>query len=208
MTAAASQFNGIPACLARFASPERWVAWSGDPKRKAPLSPTGRAASSSDQATSGTFDQVRTVGGGVGIMLSPGDTPIDLVAFDLGDFRDPETGMIDQWALDLINRAGSYTEVTPSGGGLHILGTGAVQEFGGSLDRPNGGHAEVYARTGRYITVSGQHLEGRPTELADVSALFLEHIQEKRRPAGPDPYHTFAQNAHRGNGADNAGTWL
>jgi hypothetical protein len=43
-----------------------------------------------------------------------------LGAFD--DCRDPKTGELVQWAVDLVTKANAYSEVTPSGTGMRVIG--------------------------------------------------------------------------------------
>ncbi len=45
----------------------------------------------------------------------------DLIGIDLDTARDPSSGWIDPLALDIIKQADSYTEVSPSGYGFHII---------------------------------------------------------------------------------------
>ncbi|WP_292295015.1 phage/plasmid primase, P4 family, partial [Marivita sp.] len=76
------------------------------------------------------------------------------------------------WAQQLIDRCGSYAEWTPSGNGARILG--CVPEGFRSIhtkrNHDKGGEYEIYSnvKTGRYITVSGQQIEGTPSHLADL----------------------------------------
>ncbi len=48
-----------------------------------------------------------------------------LIGIDLDTVRDPGSGWIDPLALDIIARAGSYTEISPSGYGFHIICRGS-----------------------------------------------------------------------------------
>jgi len=61
---------------------------------------------------------------GVGFVL----TGTEIVAIDLDHCRDPATGKIDPWAQALIEKAGSYVEITVSGTGLRVIGKGAGKE--------------------------------------------------------------------------------
>jgi primase-polymerase (primpol)-like protein len=53
---------------------------------------------------------------GVGFVLGDG-----VVGIDLDDCRDPVTGEITPEAQEIVRRLHSYTEVSPSGTGLHIF---------------------------------------------------------------------------------------
>ena len=59
---------------------------------------------------------------------------------DLDDCRDPETGEIASWAQQIVDALESYTEVSPSGRGLHILVKAALPEHVGRKQ----GAVEVY----------------------------------------------------------------
>jgi hypothetical protein len=74
---------------------------------------------------------------------------------DLDDVRNPVTRFIDKWAADLINAINSYSEVSPSGRGVHIFVRGTVDK-----GRKKDG-VEVYS-SGRYFTVTGNHVPGTP----------------------------------------------
>src|ERR1017187_7484273 len=74
-----------------------------------------RRASIIDPSTWGTYEECvanvgthRTVG--IGIVL--GDE--DLICIDLDDVRDPETGVINDGAMDIIRDLGSFTEISTS----------------------------------------------------------------------------------------------
>src|SRR5262249_47984794 len=104
----------------------------------------------------------------------------ELAAFDLDDCRDPNTGAIEPAAQQLIARAGSYTEGTPSNGGLRIigLGGGAKLHKKGRVPGGNGMSIEFFRRAERFITVTGNALPGTTSELADIDALLDEIFAE------------------------------
>ncbi len=57
---------------------------------------------------------------------------------DLDSCRDPETGHIEAWAMKIVELLDSYTEVSPSGRGLHVWVRGKVpgdRRCRGKLDR-------------------------------------------------------------------------
>ena len=51
-----------------------------------------------------------------------------IAAFDVDDCRDAGSGALHEWAQRLIERCGSYAEITPSREGIRILGTGSGPE--------------------------------------------------------------------------------
>ena len=85
----------------------------------------------------------------------------DIAAFDIDDCRDPATGDIAPEAMAIVDRATSYTEMTPSGTGLRVIGYG----FGDKMHRKQtipGSAVEVesYRKAERYIVVTGNPLPG------------------------------------------------
>ena len=85
--------------------------------------PTARTASSTDPATWSSFDEVVTAyeaGGfdGIGFVFTKGDP---YCGIDLDDCRDPSRVRSRPWAQAIIDELASYTEVSPSGTGVHII---------------------------------------------------------------------------------------
>jgi primase-polymerase (primpol)-like protein len=124
--------NEIPI---RLREHPQWICWriqrrSGK-ETKVPIDPTtGDFASTTDATTWGTFktalDRARRANvDGIGFVFTEGDP---FVGVDLDDCRDAETGALDQTAIEVITRLHSYTEVSPSGTGLHIIARGTLPE--------------------------------------------------------------------------------
>jgi P4 family phage/plasmid primase-like protien len=214
--------NAPPPSLASLATLPVWVAWQlNQQDKKVPYSPaTGRAASATDPGTWGTFsdacarvdDRIEkgylpsgpdgSGKGGVGIVLGWNDTAdFGLVGFDLDTCRDPATGEMTPWALVVLAKLNSYTEISPSGTGVktflrvntkaeqdriakHLKAT--THEF--KMSRPGRGlHApgvEVYA-TGRYFTVTGRGLTEYPSGLRSVTLTDLQPVL--KMPDTPHP---------------------
>jgi putative DNA primase/helicase len=133
----------------------QWVVWKavGDKPDKVPYSSrSGRRASSTDLITWSTFKEAleaykRAEFAGLGFVFSSGDpyTGIDL------DDCVAENGEIELWALEIVRTFNSYTELSASGTGLHIIVRGDV---------PNRrkGEVEVYSSK-RFFTVTGHVVE-------------------------------------------------
>jgi putative DNA primase/helicase len=133
----------------------QWVVWRavGDKPDKSPYSPrTARKASSTDLITWSTFKEAleaykHAEFAGLGFMFSSGDpyTGVDL------DDCVAEDGEIELWALEIVRYFNSYTELSASGTGLHIIVRGDV---------PNRrkGEVEVYSSK-RFFTVTGHVVE-------------------------------------------------
>jgi putative DNA primase/helicase len=91
---------------------------------------------------------------GIGFCFSKTDP---YCGVDLDGSRDPQTGEIQYWARDIIARLDSYTEISPSGSGVHII-TKATLADGGMNLKP----IELYS-SGRFFTVTANHLPETPT---------------------------------------------
>nr|WP_246045795.1 hypothetical protein [Halorussus ruber] len=146
---------------------------------KIPVTPgSGEFASSTDSETWTGFetalDYVQTGNAaGIGFVFTD-DDPI--VGVDLDDCRDPETGDADDAALDIIDRLDSYTEVSPSGTGYHVLIKGDLPD-----GRNRRGSFELYD-TARFFTVTGDHVEETPMRVARrqdaLAAIHREYVQD------------------------------
>jgi len=179
-------FNNIPAELKR---PRQWICWKGVPKDngkldKIPKNPrTGRNAQTNNPPTWDSFDEAvkaqRKYGfDGVGFVFTKRD---DYVGIDIDGCIDPETGNIQRWAQNYIKEINSYTEITPSGKGIHIITKGKLHPGGRKK-----GNVEVYEQ-GRFFTVTGNHIKNTPKkvmirtrELAEFHKKVFKH--DYRRP--------------------------
>lgn len=103
---------------------------------------------------------------GLGFVLSrkSGDDAPGVVGVDLDKCRDPQTGILETWAQEVVDRLRSYTEVSPSGRGLRIFVLAKLPPQGRKR-----GHFECY-ETGRYVTVTGQRVEGTPATIEERQA--------------------------------------
>ena len=145
-----------------------------DKRTKVPYVPSDpcRRASVTDPSTWGTFREARDAfehgkADGVGIVLGDG-----LVGVDLDECRDSENGTIDPNARTIITKLDSYTELSPSRKGVHILLHGALPR-----GRRRKGTVEMYEHA-RYFTVTGAHLPTTPTTIEDrTAALATVHAE-------------------------------
>ena len=95
-----------------------------------------------------------------------------LVGVDLDECRDSENGTIDPNARTIITKLDSYTELSPSRKGVHILLHGALPR-----GRRRKGTVEMYEHA-RYFTVTGAHLPTIPTTIEDrTAALATVHAE-------------------------------
>ena len=149
----------------------QWVVWryearpGKDKPAKRPYSPrTGRPARTDGPATWGIWPQALARyqhGGwdGLGLVFSAADP---YAGIDLDECRDPETGEIASWAEPLVDALESYTEISPSGRGLHILVKATLPDHAGRKQ----GAVEVYDAL-RYFAVTGERLAGTPASLEE-----------------------------------------
>ncbi|WP_318571278.1 hypothetical protein [Salinigranum marinum] len=78
---------------------------------------------------------------------------------DLDDCRDSTTGELTSWAQDIVDRLDSYSEVSPSGRGVHVIVEGELPP-----GRNRRGDVEMYDEA-RFFTVTTDHIEGTPTSV-------------------------------------------
>ncbi|WP_435078785.1 phage NrS-1 polymerase family protein [Halococcus sp. AFM35] len=178
MTFSDSQLETIPAQLVDC---EQWVCWretvrDGKPTKLPVDASTGQIASTTDPATWADIETVleyveqpTTSADGIGFVFTDDDP---FVGIDLDDCRTLETGADDEWAIEIIDRLDSYTEVSPSGTGYHVIVRGALQ-----TDRNRKGDLEIY-ETARFFTVTGDHVDRTPKQVTDRSDV-LQVIQQE-----------------------------
>src|SRR5829696_6313724 len=141
----------------------QWLCWRSEERdgnlTKVPYSPaTGKRANSTVPETwTGYQEAVRACKeqgySGIGFVFTSED---DLCGVDLDKCLDPETAEIEPWASAIIEELDSYTEISPSGTGVHILVRATLPE-----GRNRKGRFEAYDHS-RYFTVTGEHLAGTP----------------------------------------------
>src|SRR5262249_21734032 len=174
-------FKALPTALQHFAPQDLWVIWRWKKTKKGKLTkPLYQArapkqlAKSDDPSTWAPFDAALTVynsgqADGIGLCL----LNTDLAVFDADDCRNSGNGALEPAAERLIKRANTYTEITPSGNGLRIIGIGHGAQIHRKQNVPNanGMTIESYRKAERYITVTGDALPGTTSQLADIDAL-------------------------------------
>lgn len=74
-----------------------------------------------------------------------------------------EQGALGQVASEIVRRYPTYTEVSPSGTGLHLFYRGTMAAKG---NKNSDTGVEMYAHS-RFFTMTGNRLENTPTEIAD-----------------------------------------
>jgi primase-polymerase (primpol)-like protein len=183
----------VPAVLQEAA---QWVCWRVEERdgeaTKVPVDPaTGGYASVAEPGTWGEYadavayrDADEAVAG-IGFVFTAEDP---YTGVDLDDCREPVTGRVEDWAQDVLRRLESYTEVSPSGTGFHVIVKGGVPAGGNRR-----GQLEMYDRD-RYFTVTGDRVPGAPTTVEErvdaLRAVHEEYIagddEAVERPAGTE----------------------
>ena len=111
-------------------------------------------------ATWASFDAIMAVykqGGFDGIFFA---LPLDrsLIGGDFDDCLDPDTKLIIAPEIaNIIKRLDTYTELSPSGSGLRVIGFGCKPHENKSRQ----GNIELYDNH-RFLSFTGHHYEGRP----------------------------------------------
>lgn len=148
-----------------------FASWSEINGRKAPInSKTGTSASTKDPRTWSTRAVAEAHvarhgvkhASGIGVMLTALRhwSGWRLAAIDLDGCRGPVTGNLAPWAAPVVDRFGSYAEVSPSGTGVHVLFLCRDSDVealrGKGLIRPD---AMGNPGAGRSFALSGEHRE-------------------------------------------------
>lgn len=171
----------------------QWVCWRLEDrdgrKTKVPYGPrTHRLASATNPETWGSFDEATAAVAerghtGIGFVFTAEDP---YVGIDLDHVRDPATGTLAPWALELIRQLDSYAEVSQSGTGVHVIAKGKLPGHGRRKHIGSGGHViEIYDQR-RYFVMTGDALEGSPRGVEDRSEQ-INDIYRKFFGDEPDP---------------------
>jgi putative DNA primase/helicase len=90
----------------------------------------------------------------VGFVFSKDDS---FFVLDCDHVIDPDTGEIDPAAADVIHALDSYTELSCSGTGVHIIGHGTKPEYAGCRSDKLGFDIEVYD-SARFVVMTGERM--------------------------------------------------
>jgi hypothetical protein len=168
----------------------QWVIWrytwiegkNGKPgKWDKPLlnSHTGNLASHSSKKTWSDFDaaiRAYTFDGsnldGIGFVFHKDN---GLIGVDLDHCRDPITGIIEAWAQQAIETFNTYTEISTSGTGIHLICKGTLPGQGIKTK-----HAEIYNHV-RYFCTTGNVVEGTPGTIEASDQAIIDDIYQRLR---------------------------
>ena len=158
----------IPECIPEeMKIRPQWVCWRYDLDEKDNWTKhpynlqSGHRASHSDLMTWSTFEEILEAYeagryDGVGFVFCSGDP---YTGIDLDGCRDPESGEIEPWAAKIVQAFDTYTELSPSGAGIHIVAKGTLPGRGRKRK-----YIEMYDMK-RFFTFTGHlvsGLEARP----------------------------------------------
>jgi putative DNA primase/helicase len=188
------QFGGQPV----------WVAWKNEVRNgkptKVPHAPKGGRAKADDPDTWGTLAQAeaqaRYIKGAVGIILGidAGDGTT-LAGIDLDTCRDAE-GNVEDWAIEVIARLATYTEVSPSKTGVKLFFRLREEDLPRIRDMMGSPHGKMFSRrtgenhppaielhiSNRYFAVTGNLID---RELSEIRLVEFDQIERLLTEAGP-----------------------
>ena len=167
----------------------RWVLWRyeerGDKQTKVPYrvdAPKSRASSTNPETWAKLDDALEVIEAdnsisGIGFMLGRDlDDTQCIVGLDFDHCIDSD-GVLDEHVAHAVEVLDSYTEVSPSGTGLHTLC------FGDEIKALKTAECEIYS-AGRFFTVTGNRLGNRETlhyrakEIAAIHDMFNPKANE------------------------------
>lgn len=173
----------------------QWVCWTlenrGEKYTKVPKNPNSFGNAMPNQPdTWSTFDKaIEKVESsnnysGIGFIFNGNG----ILGVDLDKCRDPETGSLNEVAKDIISTLDSYTEISQSGTGIHIICTGKLPEGKrrkGSVEMYE--HGRFFIMTGNIIDDGHSTIEERTKELAIVHERYLSFPKSNKKLVSATP---------------------
>jgi primase-polymerase (primpol)-like protein len=158
----------------------QWICWKADQRAngkidKIPINPSnGSYAKINDPETWGQFTDAVAFyrsnrSDGIGFVFTDNDS---FVGIDLDECIDPPSGEIDTRAKQIIEQIGSYSKISPSGRGIHIIVKGKLPGPGRKK-----GKLEIYDEK-RYFTFTGNLLNGSPKTTKNRNSELCELYQQ------------------------------
>lgn len=161
----------------------QWLLWrfvaseAGKKPRKVPFYVSGRRrhggqGDDHDRAELATFDialthLARGRFDGLGFAFLPGD---GLIGIDIDAAIDADGVIADRWQA-AIDACASYTELSPSGTGVHIIVAGTTDTF-----KDNGVGLEVFCGR-QFFTCTGRRWAGTPDQVVPISDEVLRRLK-------------------------------
>ena len=155
--------------------PRKVPYWANGQKRK------GKQGADADRAKLTDFDTAldtleKRRFDGIGFAFLPGD---GLIGIDIDGAIDTETGEVSARCRSIIEACSSYTELSPSGRGVHIIVAGESETF-----KNNDVGVEVFCGR-QFFTCTGRRWEGTPAEVMPIADSTLRRLRATVRPARP-----------------------
>ncbi|MDQ7229970.1 phage/plasmid primase, P4 family [Staphylococcus haemolyticus] len=155
---------------------------------------TGEFAKSNDKSTWSSYETAINAEGvdGIGFFFEPPYLGIDIDDIDDDLHRFKQGDKLDNIVSEFNEAFKSYTEVSPSGNGLHIIVKGKIP---GSRRRK--GNIEMYD-SGRFFTMTGKNI-GKYKDVTEVSEQVFKTIYNKYLPNNTIKYPTtnnYQENIH------------
>jgi putative DNA primase/helicase len=208
----------------------QWVCWryewDGSRWRKPPFHPlTGQKTDTTRPGQWATYKEAARAylnGGydGIGYVFFPGE---GYTRLDFDHCRDPLTGNIDRWVLEILAFLNTYAEVSPSGDGLHVIARGQLHGRDRKTDglgEHHHGALEMYSQAQNYLTWTNERLDGGTESIrecgSDLCTLYdivyweqihRERVRERGAVARELPCITV-QTEPRTPAQEKADTWL
>jgi primase-polymerase (primpol)-like protein len=161
-----TETNEVPPALR---TRDQWLVWrvEGQDDQKVPYraDQPNRHASTTDSSTWTGYETARTTAeswediAGVGFVFTNEDP---FVGIDLDHVLPDDE--FDAWARDVIEAVGSFTEISQSGGGAHLIVRGALDDE--YQNRNDDFGIEMY-ETARYFAVTGERVVGTPSAVRE-----------------------------------------
>ena len=195
MTEARERYEAIPGEMKNL---KHWVIWGVNPKKeKCPYTPNNPSVEARANESAGWSDfcaaaraAAQLGRGGIGFEF--GVEPCGIAGIDL-DHVINDAGELEEWAAAIVEAMNSYTELSPSGQGLHIWckTKEPLREFCSHHKKTVKGkqNIEVYDER-KYYTVTGRAygkvkpLQERTEALKEICRLYLGKAEESQRTAG------------------------
>jgi hypothetical protein len=153
--------------------------------------------------------------GGIGIVLGELEDRRLLMGIDLDGSLNPESEKLKSWAKKVLDRFGTYAEVSPSGKGFKIFFLVAARNVGAVvrlMEEPKTGksrlrfafvaseHIEIALDRGRVYTITDQWLEDWPETLRTVSVEDVRWLISEAGPRFLEQHGIRSRNAERSSG--------
>lgn len=177
-----------------LAQKTQWVVWRREMRKgkptKVPYNPTvtdrAKRADVTNPHTWGTYEQAQALRDrydGIGFVFNG-----DYVGIDIDNYVDKETGEVSELALGIIASIDSYTEISPSGAGVHIIARGSIP-----AGRRRDG-VEMY-HSGRFFTITSRHISNTPETIEDAQSqiddLYADLAAPECMKPNRGPVHAF-----------------